>query len=315
MFSLNSGLNSKAVKTELDEIFFGRYSEPPRKAGFGHASTPDLFVQAAMQSSATIISEHMGPGKFIRHREEQEVQETSPRTANKTTHEVRDWKLNLPIPREFDRDDQHGLVQRDVKDMARQARNSQDENAFDIYAGGFDDATTPDAAYLWSDGHTNLNGDTIDNLETGTLTPNNFEVLVRKLYEQKDQRGRLGGHDSSSALFPPALIKKALQITESELEPKTTDNERNYISMVYPELRVFQSPWVGGTYHSYTNANTSYYLVGREHFITRDKREDLFTVLTPWQNDDKDRLIYKARYAETYYAGTWEGAVASNGTV
>jgi len=316
MFSLNSGLNDKARKTELDEILFAKYKEPTGMAGFGHADTTDLFNQLRYESGAYIFAEHMGPGKFIRHREEEEVQDTSGRTFNKTTKETKEWKLDLPIPREFYRDDQHAVVKKDVADMARQARNSQDENCFSIYVGGFDSETTADGSYVFANDHTNGNGDTIDNLETGAMSPDNIELLIRKLYEQKDQRGRLGGQVAQALLVPPALMKTARVNTESELEPGTGDNDANYLSLAFNGMRVYQSPWVGSTYASYTNADTSYYVVGQNHFMNRGIREDLFTGFVNWQNDPdkKDRYIYQARYSETAFAGSWQGVIASNGT-
>lgn len=314
MFSLNSGLNAKAVKTELDEILWTKYSKPPTLGGFGHASTADLFVQEGIDSGSVIIAEHMGPGKFESHAEEEEVTQTSPRTANKKTIDVENWKLDLPIPDEFWQDDQHNLVARDVADMARQAKNAQDENAFDLYPGGFATHKTPDASYLWAT-HTNLNGDSVDNSLTGALTPDTMEVIIRTLYEQRDQRGTLGGHQAAAFLVPPALIKKAVQYSESELEPKTTDNQINYISAVWGGMKIYQSPWVGETYSGVTGANTMYYCVSKEHRITRGIRKPLSTTLVGWAYDPNsmDRHFYKARYREVAYAGTWEGAVGSTG--
>jgi len=313
--SLNSGLNAKAVKTELDEILDVAYTEPDKRWGFAHADNPILFNIKRIDRAARILAEHMGPGLFEETAEEGEPVEASPRTANKMTVEVKTFAQDLYIPKEFYDDDQHELVQRDVKKLARKARTTQDKKAFDTcYAGGFDTTTTPDGAYLWSNSHTNLNGDTIDNLETGALSPDNLEVLVRKLYEQKDQNGDLGEHGAAALLVPPALMKKALTYTESELEPGTADNDRNYISLRFDGLRVFEQPYVGGTYNDYANADTAYYLVSQEHELTRDIREELNTVMVPWQYDKKRRYVYRAAYREMYYAGTWEGAVASNGT-
>lgn len=267
-----------------------------------------------MDSQAVIIAEHMGPGKFVTHAEEEEVAQTSPRTANKKTIDVENWKLDLPIPDEFWQDDQHNLVKRDVADMARQAKNSQDENCFDLFPGGFATHTTPDGSYLF-DSHTNLNGDTVDNDLTGALTPDTMEVMIRTLYQQKDQRGRLGGHSAAAFLVPPALIKKAVQYSESELEPKTAENQINYISAVWGGMRVYQSPWVGETYSAVTGADTMHYCVSNEHRITRSIRKGLSTTLVNWAFDPNsaDRWFYKARYREVAYAGTWEGAIGSTG--
>jgi hypothetical protein len=208
----------------------------------------------------------------------------------------------------------HEVVNRGVAEMGRQARNSQDDNALDIYVGGFATHTTPDGSYVWADDHTNLNGDTIDNLETGAMSVANLETLMNSLYLQKDQRGRLGGHEPTALLVAPAIFPDTQEITKSSLQANTTDNNLNYFSAIYPGLRVYRSPWISSTYDAYTNANTSYYLVSKNHFIRRRIREALNTVLVPWQYDPKRRYKYRGAFREVAYAATWEGAVASNGS-
>lgn len=277
------------------------------------AETEPLFKQKTIDRAAVIESEYAGPGKWKKHTEEEDVEEASAITKNATTYNVNNWKQDLPVPKEFYDDDQHDMVEAAVQDMGRQARNSRDEDSFGIYVKGFDTTTTPDAAYLWSDSHTNLNGDTIDNLETGAFNANNFETLWRKLAEMKDQRGRLGGHNPAALLVPPVLFPDAQETLKSELRPYTTDNQLNWISQIYPGLAIFESPWVGSTYASYSNAQTAHYLVAKNHKITRRVRETLNTTLVDWQYDKKDRYQYKGRFREVTYAGSWEGAVASTG--
>jgi len=311
--SLNSGANPNLVKTDLDDVLFPAF-DAPAMPGFATAENALLFKQKSTTMGAVQEIEFAGPSKWKEHIEEEDVDEASVITDNPTTYNVKNWKQDLPIPKEFYDDDQHDTVTQATADMGRQGRGTRDENAMKVYFEGFTVTTTPDAAYLYSNSHTNLNGNTIDNLETGAMSPDNLELLVRALFLQKDQRGRHGGHNPSALLVPPALFKKATVYTESELEPGGPDNDRNYLSMIYPGLQVFQSPWMANTFNGVTNADTSYFLVGPNHRITRKVREPLNTTLVPWQYDRKDRYIYKGRFREVTYAGTWEGTVASNGT-
>lgn len=308
-----SGASPNVVKTALDEVLFGEY-EAAVAAGTGHASTADLFKISGIENQAAIEEEFAGPGKWLTREELGDVEEDEILTGNNTTHSVTEWNKDLPVPRTFYDDAMHGVVNRAVAEMGRQARNSQDDNALGVYVGGFATYTTPDAAYIWSDSHTNLNGDTIDNLETGSLTVANLETLMNSLYLQKDQRGRLGGHEPAALLVAPAIFPDAQEITKSELQANTTDNNLNYFSNIYPGLRVYRSPWISSTYNTYTNANTSYYLVSKNHFIRRRIREELNTVLVPWQYDPKRRYQYRGAFREVVYAATWEGGAASNGS-
>ncbi len=309
----NSGNNPSLVKTELDELFYSKY-DYPTGPGIARADNTDLFRQLRIDRQAVITEEWQGPGDFEEHAEEEELDLATIRSGNQATRTVSNYKKTLKIPKEFADDDQWDTISRAVQDSGRRARTTQDKNAFNLYAGGFDSVTTNDGAYLWSNSHTALNGDTIDNLETGSLTPANLEILVRKLIEQKAQDGGLGGHQPVALLVPPALFPDAQEITKSELQPNSTDNNLNYFSAIYPGLKVYTNPYVGAAYHSYTNANTAYYLVSQNHSITRWIREDVYTRIVSWEYDDKDRWTYKMGFREVLGAISWEGAVASSGT-
>ena len=274
---------------------------------------PILFRPGKATKAAVITSEHGGPGAFEETVEEEGASVATIRSANKTTWSIANYKKNLKIPREFYMDDQHDSIARNVSRLGARARTTQDKKAFDIYAGGFDDHTTSDGVYVWSASHVALDGSTIDNLESGVMNPDNLEILVRTLLEQKAQDGEIGAHNAEALLVPPILFPDANEFLKSELKANVTDNNLNYFSTIYPGLRIFESPFVGSTYHAYTNAQTAHYLVSRNHSITRWVREDVYTVLVPWQYDDKDRWTYKAGYREVSGAVSWEGAVASSG--
>lgn len=312
--SYGSGNNPNLVKTAVDEVLYSAY-DYPRQPGFAGAENALLFNQQTIDRGAVITMEYQPPGKFETEIEEEERKLATVRTANSTTRNVSKWTKTLKIPMEFYEDDLHDSVNKTIQMVGFRARTTQDENAMDIYAGGFDTTTTNDSAYLWSNSHTNLNGDTIDNLETGVFNGDNMETLVRKLMEQKGQDGEAGSHIPVAFLVPPILFPDANEILKSELKANVTDNNLNYFSLIYPGLQIFESIFVGGTYHAYTNANTSHYLVSQNHSIMRWVRIPLETQLVPPDTDDRDRWTYKARYREVCGAISWEGAVASNGTV
>lgn len=312
---LNIGSSSDTVKTSLDKVLYTVYDYPQDlHPQIATAETPELFVQDTTQLDSVSYAEYQLPGAFEEVIEEEEPPIATIRTANKTTKEIKKWKKTLKISKEFYQTDQHGVVDKAIRDMGLRARTTRDKYAMDVYAGGFDATVTPDAAYLWSASHVALSGDTVDNLESGVFSSTNMETLVKTLMEQKAQDGELGGHMAYALLVPPALAPQANQVLKSELESDVTDNQRNYFSMIYPEMRIFVSPFIGSTYNDYANADTAHYLVSQNHAITRTVGESLYTELVSWIYDDFDRWTYKAGYRETSYAATWEGAVASTGT-
>lgn len=306
-------LDAEVVRTELDEVLFEEY-EREQTPGEILATDPLFVKQKDTSKGYVIYAENKGPGAFEKHVQEQNVIEATTRVANKVTKEIENWKISLPVAIESYEDDQHDVIQDNVREMGDNARITRDKDVIQtLYGDGFDGTTTPDGAYTWSNSHTNLNGDTIDNLETGALTPANLETLVKSLRLQKKQDGLLGGHNPAGLAVPVALFPDATEITKSALQANGAENNLNYFSEIYPGLKVGSSGFLDSTFNDYTNANTSYYLVSRNHMLTRNVRLGLTTEIIPYQYDSKDRWVYKARYREVPSAKGWQGAVASSG--
>src|SRR3990167_1039160 len=310
----NTGLSPNSVKSGLDEVFYTEfdYAEAP---GVATATDPIFFRQKSTQLGAVQTEEFLPPGEWETHQEEEEVRISTVRTGNKATHTVVNYKKALKIPVEDWEDEYLDVVDNAIERMGMRARTTRDKTALQSYPNGFSSFNTNAGTDLWSNSHTNLNGDTIDNLETGTLTPGNVEILFRSLMEQKAQDGEGAGHQPAGVLVPPILFPDLNEILDSELKPGTAQNELNYFSHVYPGLQPRQSIWIGAAYSSATNANTSYYVVSRNHSITRWERIGMATSLTDYTFDDQDRYTYKGRYREVYAAIGYEGAAAANGSV
>lgn len=289
------------------------YEEEP---GIVDALDEVFFKQDKAVAGAVITDEFSGVGDWETSLEEEERTFATVRTANTKTHSVVNFKRTLAIPQEFFEDDKHDMVDRAASHLGFRGRTSRDKNALGVYADAFSGITTSDAVALISNSHTNLNGNTIDNLETGTLTPANLEIMFRVLLEQRAQDGGLGGHVGKGLLVPPILFPDAQEITKSELKPGTANNELNYFSQIYPGLIVGQSPYIGSVYNSLNaNANTSYFLLGRQHSIKRWVRVPMETKIVPPDTDLRDRWYYKGRFREVVSPISWEGIVGSNGTV
>lgn len=313
--SMNSGNNAEVVKTSLDEVLYTEFDRE-QEPGEVLASDGLFFRQEATDKGAVQYAEYQGPGDFETHVEEESRKLATVRTDNKTTTNVLNYKNTVPIPDEFFQDDQHGEVEHTIKMFGMRARTSRDKNAFtNTYAGGFGTATTPDGDALYSDSHTALDGSTVDNLETGTLTPSNLETVVRSLRLQNAQDGELGGHNAAGLVTPVVLFPDAMEITKSALQANSAENNLNYFSEVYPGMVVGASAYLDSANNTATNADTSYYVVSRNHRISRTVRQDLVTDLVPPTTDLQDRWFYKAGFREVAVPKTWEGTVASNGTV
>ena len=300
----------------LDEIFSSAY-EMDKQPGEVRADDPLFFKQDNTDWLVIQYAESMGPGAFRVTIEDEEVDEATVRVGNRTTAEVFEFDRDIPIPQRYQESSQaYGTVERWVQELGIRARTSRDFEAFRrSYSDAFS-VTTPDGAALISNSHTNLNGDTIDNLETGALSADNLFTLIRSLRLQRAQDGSLGSAHADGLLVPTQLHRTATEVTKSELKPGVTDNDLNYFSQIYPGLQVGASEWLDSTYNTFnTNANTSYFLVSRMHSITRAVRIPIKSEYVGPEYDRKRRAFYRARFSERVYPGTWVGIAGSNGTV
>jgi len=301
----------------LDEIFDSAY-EMDKQPGEVRADDGLFFRQDETDWLVLQYAESQGPGQFRAHVEDEEVDDATVRVANRTTAEVFEFDRDIAIPQRYqEASAYYGTVARWVEELGIRARTSRDEQAFRrSYSDAFSGVTTPDGAALITNSHTALSGDTIDNLETGALSSDNLETVVHLLRIQQAQDGSLGSCHADGLLTPSNLHPTATRIAESELRPGVVDNDLNYWSKVYPGLVVGSSEWLHSTYNTFNaNANTSYFVVSRQHSVTRAVRIPVQREYVEPRFDRKRRAFYRARFSERVYAGTWVGIVGSNGTV
>lgn len=306
---MNGGYNPDLIKTGLDNVFFGGYDVDTHPA-YANATNGLIFMSGTATNSA-VISNVMGmPGLFTDVNEEEPAVEATIRSDHKRTSNVKNFKRNIPISKEFFDDEEHGAVSKQIMNLGKRARTSQDDNALDVYRDGFTTATVNSGTVIFSDSHTALSGDTVDNLETGAISHANLVTMQNSLADQKAQDGELGGHLPAFLLVPTALFDNAIEITKSTLQSGTSDNELNYFSEVFPGLQVFFSPLLGA---NYGGSDTAYFMGSKMHSLTRYVREGLYTRLVGWEYDELDRFQYKAGFREVVFADSYEGLVGSTG--
>lgn len=196
-----------------------------------------------------------------------------------------------------------------MKDMGEKARVSRDNNAMALFRNAFTTTLTSDAVALFSNSHTTLGGDTVDNLETGGLTLNNLETMITSLAVQKDQAGVIRGHMPHVLLVPPELFREATEMTESKLISDSADNAVNWLSTKYG-LKVKTSPYLGS---AAGGSATAFFLLAKNHDIRRYKRQALTTELVDWKYQRNDNYIFKANFREILGAISYSGAVGNSG--
>ena len=205
----------------------------------------------------------------------------------------------------------HDLVAKMIRSFARRARTTRDSNAMAAFRLAFTSELTADGVSWINDSHTAMSGDTVDNKETGVLTPDNLFTLNKKLMEQLAQDGVIDGHLAAVLVVPPALWKTAVEVTESTLEAQSAQNELNVYSAKFG-LFLATSPYLGS---AASGSETAYFLMSKNHSLNRWNRQAVQTDLIDWRQQRNNNYIYKGEYREVVGAFTYEGAVGSDGTV
>lgn len=296
------------VKTALDKLFDEASIE---MAVTGKATALDemVFTQDTATSAAVNSSVIGGGGYFQETTEDVALtNEVNVAAAALRQTPVTQFKKNMPISRTFMADQQLSAVSKAVRQQALTWGASRDRAAFRIYSNGFTTQTTIDGVALFSNTHTNENGDTVDNLETGVLNDQNLNVVVNSLRTQLSQTGVILGYEPKWLLTPSILHQTGMATAKSVLRAGTGNNDLNYWSEMYPGMKVVYSPFLDPI------STTAWFLGSQTHGVSRFEREAFFTDLVDWKFQPNDQYIYKMRAREVVDSIEYSGLVGSNGT-
>jgi hypothetical protein len=303
----SSSPNLELVKTALDKILDEQILMPAR-TGRVEAIDPQVFTQETA-TNAAFISTTIGGGGYM----EKSLDDVAPAkdaTITSPTPKVTlmaQFRKNLPISRTFMADQQHSAVAKAVRGQAASWQATRDRNAFLVYANGFTTQNTVDGTTAFSDTHTNANGDTIDNKETGALTDTTLNTSVVSLRNQLNQTGVRVGYEPDFLLCSNSGHKNAMVVAKSILRSGTGNNDLQYFSELFPQMRVVYNQFLDET------STTAYFLGAQNHGIVRIEREAFFTDLIDWRTQANDAYVYKLRAREEVDSIEYNGLLGSTG--
>lgn len=311
------GLSPDACKTAIDAAMFEEYTRE-QQPGYLRASDAFFFKQDSTDKLAFVWDEDSNVGAFQKTGEQEEILNSDTRIGNQKTKLSQKYTKQVPVSDEAFRADAVGKRARIGQQIGDRARMTQDSESIlntygDAFAGSIN--TTPDGQPLASNSHVLLGpGTTLDNLETGALTPDNLWTLTVSLANQKGQDGDAGSHVFEGIVVPFLLYKTAKEVLNSTLIANSAENNLNIFDTDYGAVRIAASIFLGSAYNPNANANTSYHIVSRNHMITRKVFYDLTTKLIPPESTANDSYLYRSKYHESVFPGSWTGYAASNGT-
>lgn len=301
--------NLAIVRTELDTVFYQEFQYDAAEPGIATAKTGEIFKPATTTHAQYIEEIFMGSPLFPVVGETQTVPLSTPRVANKMTISVKDFAQGIEISKDLFEDNLHNVWARTVTDLAMKARVTQDQNAFSFWNGAFTTSLTADGNALCSS-HTLINGQTYSNtLGATALSEPNLNTAIINLRTQPDQRNVILGNVPSCLLVPPALFKTAIQITQSALISGKGDNDINVYRSAYG-ITVYTSPYMAA---SAGGSDTAWFLLARNHSVTRLVRQGIETSLRSWEYSNNRTYFYQANFREVVYAPDYIGVVGSSG--
>ena len=310
-------LSPDAVQTAIDAVLYESYSREQQPA-YLRASDPFFFKQSSMNGRLSFVwDEDSNIGEYQKTAEQEAILNTDTRIGNQTTVTSQKWTKQVPISDEAFRADQVGKRERIGFQMGDRARQTQDRYTIqDIYGDAFVTTAnlTPDGAALASNTHTTLTGITVDNLETGSLTPDNLWTDTVSLANQRAQDGDAGSHMYEGLLTPFTLYKTAKEVQDSVLIPNSGENNINIFDTDYGQVMIRASIFLGSTFNSNANANTSYHLISRNHMLSRKVFYDLTTKMIPPESTENDTYLERAKFHEAHFDGSYTGYLGANGT-
>ena len=234
----------------------------------------------------------------------------TPIVANKLTTYVKDFARGVELSKDLFDDNMHSVWSRTVADLATKARVTQDSNAFKVFRLAFTTALTADGAAIISASHTLLNGTTYSNLVTGALSPVTLNNAIVALRQQPDQAGVVLGNVPACLVVPSPLFKHATEITDSALLADGANNNLNVFRSAYG-ITIYTSPYLDATTGG---SDTAWYLLAKNHSITRIIRQGLQTFLRDWGYSNNRTYFYQANFREEVYCPDYLGIVGSLGT-
>lgn len=310
-------LSPDSTQTAIDAIAWEVYEREGQPA-YLSARDGTFFKQDEMTGMAWIWDEYSGIPNIEEHGEQEEVRTVDVFIGNQKTQRVKLYKNDYPISWEAFKTDKVGLRSRIGTDVADAAKRSQDYSAVrDCYGDAFDGTnfTTPDGNSLANNSHTTLRGDTVDNLETGALDPDNLNALRNTLEAQLGQHGEFGGNVFSGILVPQNLYKRVKEVMNSGLLADSAQNNINMFDTDYGQVVIKQSPLLRSNFNSGSNANTAYHVISQNHHVTRRVLSGFQLEMIEPKYTRTDSYVERVRYAEVTYPETWFGYAAATGAI
>ena len=311
----NEQQNLAIVRTELDSVFYQEFNYADSNPVMTTCQNGMIFRQETTDRAFDIEEVYRGTNLYPIISETQTVPTSTPKVANKITTQIKDFAESVELSKNLFDDNMHGVWAETVRDLAENARISMDANAFKIFRGAFTTTLTADGVSLVGN-HALLNGAfysnnlyTISSAST-VLSSTSLNAAIVALAVQPNQNGIVKGQQPQVLLVPPALIKLALELSDSALAGDVSTNAINVYRSAYG-YRVFSNPYLSA---ATGGSDTAWFLLARNTGIKRIIRQGIETFLRPWGYSNNRTYLYQANFREEVVAIDYVGVIGAVGS-
>jgi hypothetical protein len=305
--ALVTDLSPETIEEGLNDVFYQAYN---KEVVPGYAKIEDIFKTFGSSKHSEYDLRIAGVGPFVEKGEVENINEDYEEEKYKTTYTHTAFSNSVPVSFEYLKDQLYGIVGEKVRRLGLAALHTQYDNAFSIFRNA------NSASFVGADGvplidgaHPSESAGTQSNVIAGDLSLANLEEAVKKLMEQKDDRGIIIPQNPSILLVSPARFALANKLVFSELVPDSNNNAINYVSRVFPGLRVLQSPYIGA---ASGGDDDNWFVLGDNHKIKRFIREPLMTWMDDFKQNRNMVTNYNAYYRESTGWSDWNGTIGGN---
>ena len=305
--ALTTALSPETIEEGLNELFYQAYEG---QVAPGNTRLEDIFKTFNSAKHSEYDLRSAGVGEFQTKGEVDNIHEDYEEEKYKTTYTHTEFSNSVPVSYAYLKDQLYSLVGDKITRLGIAARHTQYKNAFSIFRNANSTSYVgADGVQLIDGAHPMEDGSTQSNVVSGDLSLPNLETAIATLMETKDDRGILIPQNPSILLVSPRRFALATKLVESELSPVDANNNINYVSKVFPGLRVMQSAYIGA---AYGGDDDNWFVIGDNHKIKRFIREPIMTWMDDFKQNRNMVTNYNAYYRESAGWSDFVGIVGGN---
>jgi len=303
-------LSVDACQTAIDEALFEKMNIHNAPSYVGVDSI--FFKTSPIDTIAYIWDEDSNVGGFLETSEQEEIKTENTFIGNQKTVRLKKWMKSIPVSAEAFKTDQVGKRASIGGQVGTRMKVTKDRTAMVRTYGDAADGTyftTPDGATLGSNSHVALKtGGTVDNRDTGALTPDTLWTSFVSLHTQIGQDGEISGvHSPFAVLTCTTQYKHLKEVLNSDLIADSAENNLNIFETDYGQLAIGQSLYLNSAWDSGTVKATAVHIISEDHHIFRKVLSEVENDLIEPRYSRTDSWEYRSRYLEVAFPATWEG--------